>query len=53
MDKITDFLNNEFKPLHVNDTVADAENLFLDFNYSHFPILEQDEKLYTKEELRD
>ena len=42
MDKITDFLNFEFKPLQVNDTVADAENLFLDFNYSHFPILEQD-----------
>ena len=42
MDKITDFLNNQFKPLQVNDSIADAENLFLDFNYSHFPVLEQD-----------
>lgn len=42
MDKITDFLNNQFKPLQVNDSITDAENLFLDFNYSHFPVLEQD-----------
>lgn len=42
MDKITDFLNNQFKPLQVNDSIADVENLFLDFNYSHFPVLEQD-----------
>lgn len=41
MDKITDFLNNQFKPLQVNDSIADVENLFLDFNYSHFPVLEQ------------
>jgi predicted transcriptional regulator len=42
MDKITDFLNTQYKPLQVSDSIADAENLFLDFNYSHFPVLEQD-----------
>jgi predicted transcriptional regulator len=42
MNKITDFINNQFKPLQVSDSIADAENLFLDFNYSHFPILEQE-----------
>lgn len=42
MDKITDFLNIQVKPLQVNDSIADAENLFLDFNYSHFPVLEGD-----------
>lgn len=41
MDNITDFLNNQIKPLQVSDLIADAENLFLDFDYSHFPILEQ------------
>lgn len=41
MDKITDFINNQHKPLEVSDTVADAADLFLDVNYSHFPILEQ------------
>jgi predicted transcriptional regulator len=45
MNKITDFINNQFKPLQVSDSIADAENLFLDFNYSHFPILEQE--VYT------
>ena len=42
MDRITDFLNIEFKPLQVNDSIVDAENLFLDYDYSHFPVLEQD-----------
>lgn len=41
MDKITDFLNSQVKPLQVNDSIAEAENLFLDFNYSHFPVLEE------------
>lgn len=42
MDKITDFINNQYKPLQVNDFIADATHLFLDVPYSHFPILEQD-----------
>ena len=41
MDKITDFINNHYKPLQVNDFIADALDLFLDVPYSHFPILEQ------------
>lgn len=41
MDKITDFINNQYKALQVSATVADASDLFLDVNYSHFPILEQ------------
>jgi CBS domain containing-hemolysin-like protein len=41
MDKITDFINNQYKALQVSATVADASDLFLDVDYSHFPILEQ------------
>jgi predicted transcriptional regulator len=41
MDKITDFINNQHKALQVSATVADASDLFLDVDYSHFPILEQ------------
>ena len=41
MDKITDFINNQYKALQVSAKVADASDLFLDVNYSHFPILEQ------------
>ena len=42
MDKITDFINNQYKALQVNATVADASDIFLDIDYSHFPILDQD-----------
>lgn len=41
MDKITDFINNQYKALQVSATVADAAGLFLDVDYTHFPILEQ------------
>jgi predicted transcriptional regulator len=42
MDKITDFINNQFEPLQTNDSIVDAENIFLDFNYTHFPVLENE-----------
>ena len=42
MDKITDFINNQYKALQVSTTVAVAADLFLDVEYTHFPILEQD-----------
>jgi CBS domain containing-hemolysin-like protein len=42
MDKITDFINNQYKALQVSATVADASDLFLDVDYSHFPILDHD-----------
>ena len=40
MNKITDFINNQYKALQVSDAVADAVDLFLDVDYTHFPILE-------------
>ena len=40
MSKITDFINNQYKALQVSDAVADAVDLFLDVDYTHFPILE-------------
>ena len=40
MNKITDFINNQYKALQVSDAVADAADLFLDVEYTHFPILE-------------
>ena len=42
MDKITDFINNQYKALQVSASVADAADLFLDEDYSHFPILDHD-----------
>jgi len=42
MNKITDFINNQYKALQVSDAVSDAADLFLDVDYTHFPILDQD-----------
>lgn len=42
MNNITEFINKQCKPLSISNTIADAENLFLDFNYSHFPVLEEE-----------
>ncbi len=42
MNKITDFINNQYKALQVSNAVSDAADLFLDLDYTHFPILDQD-----------
>ncbi|MFL9845997.1 CBS domain-containing protein [Flavobacterium rhizosphaerae] len=40
MTDITDFLSNTIKPLQITDTVADAQDLFEEYPFSHFPVLE-------------
>lgn len=40
MTAITDFLNNSIKPLRTTDSVADAQDLFDEYPFSHFPVLE-------------
>jgi len=40
MTEITDFINNDIKPLRITDTAADAQDLFADYTFSHFPVLE-------------
>lgn len=42
MNKITDFINKQYKALQVSDAVSDASDLFLDVDYTHFPILDQE-----------
>lgn len=41
MTDISEFLSNSVKPLNTTDTVADAQDLFADFPFSHFPVLEE------------
>jgi CBS domain-containing protein len=41
MTDITDFLSNTIKPLRTTDTVADAQDLFDEYPFSHFPVLEE------------
>lgn len=40
MTEITDYLNNNIKALRTSDTVADAQDLFSEYPFSHFPVLE-------------
>lgn len=40
MIDITDFINNKIKPLNTTESVADAQDLFAEYPFSHFPVLE-------------
>lgn len=40
MTEITDFINNDIKPLRITESVSDAQDLFADYTFSHFPVLE-------------
>lgn len=41
MSEITEYINNEVDPIHIEDTVEMVQDLFLEFPYSHFPVLEE------------
>lgn len=41
MTEITDFINNSVKPLRTTDSIADAQDLFEEYPFSHFPVLEE------------
>jgi CBS domain-containing protein len=41
MTDITDFINNDIKALRITDSVADAQDLFAEYPFSHFPVLEE------------
>ncbi len=40
MTEIADYLNNNIKALRTSDSVADAQDLFSEYPFSHFPVLE-------------
>lgn len=40
MTEITDYLNNNIKPLSVEDPITEAQDLFAEYPFSHFPVLE-------------
>lgn len=40
MNIITDFINQEHEPFEANDSVAQVQDFFTDFNFSHFPVME-------------
>ena len=42
MTLLSDYINNDFKALSPNETVADVQDFFEDVMFSHFPVLEND-----------
>ncbi len=42
MTDITELLSNTIKPLRISDTVATAQDLFAEYPFSHFPVLEEE-----------
>jgi CBS domain-containing protein len=42
MTDITELLSNTVKPLRISDTVATAQDLFAEYPFSHFPVLEEE-----------
>lgn len=41
MNTLIDFLNIDIKPLKSKDSIAEAQDLFADYNYTHFPVTEE------------
>jgi CBS domain-containing protein len=40
MRLLSDYINNDFKPFSLLETVADVQDFFVDNSYSHFPLLD-------------
>ena len=41
MNILSDYINNDYKPLDILDNVAVAQDFFVDVPFSHFPIMEE------------
>ena len=41
MIEINDYINNDYKPLAIEDTIASVQDFFSDANFSHFPVVEE------------
>ncbi len=42
MTEITNFINNDYKALDTQETIADVQDFFIESSFSHFPIVEND-----------
>ena len=40
MNNLTSYINTDIKPLKHSESIADAQDLFAEFPYSHFPVTE-------------
>ncbi|MCF6131812.1 CBS domain-containing protein [Flavobacterium wongokense] len=42
MRQLSEYINNDFKPFSSTDSVTDVQEFFVDINYSHFPVMDND-----------
>ena len=40
MNSLDSYINNEIKPIKHTDSIAEAQDVFADFPYTHFPVTE-------------
>jgi predicted transcriptional regulator len=41
MTILTDYINQDLKPLDIQESIANVQDFFLDVSFSHFPVLEE------------
>ena len=41
MDILSDYINNDYKPLDIQESIALAQDFFVDVSFSHFPVMEE------------
>jgi predicted transcriptional regulator len=41
MNTLTDYINQDFKPLDIEESIALVQDFFVDVNFSHFPVMEE------------
>jgi hypothetical protein len=41
MNILSDYINNDFKPLDIQESIATAQDFFVDVAFSHFPVMEE------------
>jgi hypothetical protein len=40
MNILSDYINHDFEPLNGKDSIASAQDFFIDVNFTHFPVIE-------------
>lgn len=41
MTEIKEYINTEFKPVHGKDTISAVQDFFIEFAFSHFPVIDE------------
>ena len=42
MRTLSEYINNDFKPIDIKETIEVVQDFFIEIGYSHFPVLEND-----------